>query len=169
MNKDERIRFEAGRKEHVDTVLAMMRGLEDADPGPAPFDEQRRKRNWELFVDDGSLGKAWIICEGERPIGYAVLTLGFSFEYGGRDAFLDELYVEEKYRGRGIGRQTMEFVEEQAREIGVNAVHSEATRGNEPALELYRRAGYFAHDRFLMTKRLTESTARPEAKAQGND
>jgi ribosomal protein S18 acetylase RimI-like enzyme len=158
VNKDGRIRFEAGRKEHVDAVLSMMRGLEDADPGPSPFDEERRRRNWELFVKDSSLGRAWIICEGARPVGYVVLTLGFSFEYGGRDGFLDELYVDAKYRGRGIGRQAMEFVEEQAREMGVNALHLEATHGNEPAIELYRRAGYFMHERFLMTKRVSDGT-----------
>jgi diamine N-acetyltransferase len=148
------IRFEAAKGEHADRVLSMMRGLEDADPGPTPFEEERRRKSWAAFVADGSLGKAWIICDGDRAIGYVVLTLGFSFEYGGRDAFLNELYVEEKYRRRGIGRRTMEFVEVQARQMGVNAVHLEATHGNEPALELYRRLGYFAHERFLMTKKL---------------
>ena len=157
MNKD-RIRFKPAKEEHVDVAVSMMRGLEDADPGPSPFDEERRRRNWLAFVKDPSLGTAWIICDGERPIGYAVLTLGFSFEYGGRDAFLDELYVDKKYRGRGIGRETMEFVETEAREMGVNAVHLEATRGNEPALELYRRTGYVAHERFLMTKRLVDKS-----------
>ena len=72
----------------------------------------------------------------------------------GRDAFLDELYVDEKYRGRGIGRRAMEFVEVQARGMGVNALHLEATHDNQPAIELYRRVGYFMHQRFLMTKRL---------------
>ena len=155
MNSGGSIRFEAGRREHVDGVLSMMRALEDADPGPTPFDEAGRRRNWLRFVADGSLGKAWVICEGEQAIGYVVLTFGLSFEYGGRDAFLDELYVDEKYRRRGIGRQTMEFVEAEARKMSVNAVHLEATHGNEPAIELYRRLGYFAHERFLMTKQLT--------------
>lgn len=151
---NEAIRFEPAKKKHVETVVSMMRGLEDADPGPSPFDEERRRRNWLAFVQDASLGKSWIICEGERPIGYGVLTFGFSFEYGGRDAFLDELYIDEKYRGRGIGRRAIEFVETQAREMGVNAIHLEATHHNQPAIELYRRAGYVAHERFMMTKRL---------------
>jgi diamine N-acetyltransferase len=154
VNSVESIRFEEGKKEHGDGVLRMMRGLEDADPGPAPFDEQERRKSWERFVGDGSSGKAWVICDGEKLIGYVVLTLGFSFEYGGRDGFLDELYVDEEYRRRGIGRRTMEFVEERARELGVKALHLEATQGNDAAKELYRRAGYFMHERFLMTKRL---------------
>jgi ribosomal protein S18 acetylase RimI-like enzyme len=85
-------------------------------------------------------------------VGYVVLTLGFSFEYRGRDAFLDELYLEEKSRGRGIGRKAMEFAEGMARELGVNAVHLEVSRDNDAGLELYRRAGYADHDRCLMTK-----------------
>ena len=36
--------------------------------------------------------------------------------------------------------------------MGVNAIHLEVDRGNDPACELYRRAGYQDHDRFLMTK-----------------
>ena len=60
--------------------------------------------------------------------------------------------IEEKYRGMGFGRQTMEFVADRARELGVNVIHLEVDRGNEPALALYRRTGYVDHDRYLMTK-----------------
>jgi ribosomal protein S18 acetylase RimI-like enzyme len=46
----------------------------------------------------------------------------------------------------------MAFLENQALEMGVNAVHLEVDHGNDPALELYRRAGYRDHRRFLLTK-----------------
>ena len=45
------------------------------------------------------------------------------------------------YRRRGFGRQAVAFLEEKAREMGVNAVHLEVDRGNDPAFELYRRSG----------------------------
>ena len=149
------VRFEAASVEHSDVVLAMMRALEDADPGPSPFEEERRRAIFAAFVGDPSLGQCWIIYKESQPVGYVVLTLGFSFEYGGRDSFIDEIYVHEKFRGQGIGRQTLEFVEARACEMGVKAVHLEVTRGNEAAIELYRRAQYAVHDRFLMTKRLS--------------
>jgi ribosomal protein S18 acetylase RimI-like enzyme len=38
--------------------------------------------------------------------------------------------------------------------MGVTALHLEVDHGNDPALELYQRAGYQDHDRNLMTKRL---------------
>ena len=42
-------------------------------------------------------------------VGYLVLTLGYSLEYGGRDAFIDEVYIRSSYRGRGIGTAALTF------------------------------------------------------------
>ena len=111
-------------------------------------------------MNEAEFGRAWLIFEGEKLAGYVVLTLGFSFEYRGRDAYIDELYLDGQFRGRGIGRKTMEFVEEEARKLGVNAIHLEATRGNMAAIELYRRVGFVDHERRLMTKKLTQQAKR---------
>jgi GNAT superfamily N-acetyltransferase len=146
------IRFEPARSEHADIFIAMMQALERADPGTTPFDEQRRRVIFDQFVRDSPYGRAWLIVEGERPVGYVVLTVSFSFEYRGCDAYIDELYIAEEHRGRGIGRRAMGFVETVARELGVNAMHLEVSRDNETALELYRRIGYVDHGRYLMTK-----------------
>ena len=152
MSDPQPIRFEPARPEHADIFITMMRALEQADPGKTPFDEQRRRTIFDQFVRDSPYGRAWLIVEGERPAGYVVLTVSFSFEYRGCDAYIDELYIAEEHRGRGIGRQAMEFVETVARELGVNAMHLEVSRDNEAALELYRRIGYVDHGRYLMTK-----------------
>jgi diamine N-acetyltransferase len=146
------IRFEPARPEHADLFIGMMQALEHADPGATPFDEQRRRVIFDQFVRDSPYGGAWLITEGERPVGYVVLTVSFSFEYRGCDAFIDELYIAEEYRGKGIGRRAMQFVEAVAHQRGVNAMHLEVSPANAAALELYRRSGYVDHGRYLMTK-----------------
>jgi diamine N-acetyltransferase len=153
------IRLEAARVEHADLFLGMMRALEEADPGDTPFDEARRRVIFEEFVRDDTYGRAWLILADEEPVGYIVLTVSFSFEYRGRDAFIDELYVAKEFRGRGIGRRAMDFVEAVAREVGVNAIHLEVSRHNDPAIDLYRRTGFMDHDRYLMTKWLHPSNS----------
>jgi len=157
VNKAPEIRFEPARLEHAGLFLSMMRSLEGADPGTTPFDEDRRRVIFSEFVKDDTFGRAWLIVAGEKPAGYVVLTVSFSFEYRGRDAYVDELYVESEFRGRGIGRQAMEFVEAAARGLRVNAVHLEVSKDNDAALELYRRAGYMDHGRYLMTKWLVRA------------
>jgi diamine N-acetyltransferase len=141
--------------EHVDIVLGMMRGLEDADPEPKAFDEANRRAIFDQLVRDSTYGKAWLIVCDEKYVGYVVLTVSFSFEYRGYDAFIDELYIAKEYRGQGIGRLAMEFVERAAAELGVNAIHLEVSHGNDPAIGLYRRVGYADNRRYLMTKWLT--------------
>ena len=133
-------------------LLRMMRSLAEQQPGAYFFDEPVVRGVLSRFLADASLGQAWILVDAETPIGYVVLTFGFSFEFHGRDAFIDELYVEPAYRRQGIGRRAMEFIEERARECGVNAIHLEVDEGNDAAEQLYRRVGFSDHGRFLMTK-----------------
>ena len=133
-------------------LLGMMCRLAGHEPGAIPFDEAAARAAFRQFLTLPSFGRVWLLCEDNKPVGYVALTLGFSFEFHGHDAFIDELYVDAARRGRGLGREAVAFVEKKAREMGVNAIHLEVDRGNEPALELYRRAGFEDHDRFLMTK-----------------
>jgi len=122
-------------------LLRMMRALAEQDPGKIGFDEPAARTAFRKFSSLPAFGRVWILSEANKPVGYMVLTLGFSFEFHGHDAFIDELYVDAAYRRRGFGRQAISFLEEQAREMGVNAIHPEVDRGNDPALELYRCAG----------------------------
>jgi ribosomal protein S18 acetylase RimI-like enzyme len=133
-------------------LLRMMRLLAEQEPGKILFDEAVARATFQRFLSLPAFGRVWLLCEGNIPVGYIVLTIGFSFEFHGHDAFIDELYVDAAYRRRGHGRKAVTLLEEKAREMGVNAIHLEVDRGNDPALELYRRIGYQDHNRFLMTK-----------------
>jgi ribosomal protein S18 acetylase RimI-like enzyme len=146
--------FRPAKQADEQDLLRMMRALAEQEPGAYFFDEPVMRNVLRTFLANRDFGTAWIFMDGVAPAGYTVLTLGFSFEYHGQDAFIDELYVEPPYRRQGIGRRAVQFVEQRARELGVQALHLEVDPGNDPALELYRRTGYENHQRHLMTKRL---------------
>lgn len=74
--------------------------------------------------------------------GYAVIAFGFSLEFGGRDAFLDELFVVEACRGQGVGSAALSTVCTWARNEGLCALHLEVERDNKPAKALYTRTGF---------------------------
>jgi GNAT superfamily N-acetyltransferase len=116
---------------------------------------------------DPSLGQVWLILQTNEVVGYLVLTLGYSLEYRGRDAFIDELYICPSHRGQGIGTQTLAFAETTCCNLGVHALHLEVAFANPNAQRLYHRIGYQQHDRFLMTKSLPASTPsiQPEIQA----
>lgn len=135
-------------------VLALMHELfvEDSLPDQRAFDSQRARAAVVDLVNNPSYGCVWLLCEERAVVGYLALTFGYSLEFHGRDAFIDELYVRPSYRGRGWGTRAMEHAEIFAQSEKVRAIHLEVGRHNIAAQELYRRSGYADHDRYLMTK-----------------
>ena len=81
-----------------------------------------------------------------------MLTLGFSLEFHGRDAFVDEIYIRTTHRGKGIGGRALEFVEAACRPLGVRAIHLEVERNNAQAHTMYHKIGFEYQDSYLMTK-----------------
>ena len=91
--------FDPAAESDLDLILNFMRRLYAQDG--IPFDESSARATLAGIVRDRSLGRVWMIREGPEPIGYMILTLGYSLEYRGRDAFVDELFVDENRRRSG--------------------------------------------------------------------
>lgn len=148
-----KIEFRSANPQDIDWLVAAMREFYAIDH--YPFDEPLSRLNLEKFIADDTLGRLWLIEAGGKTVGYLVLTFSFSFEFGGRDAFLDELFIDAQARGQGLGAAAMRFVEAQCRRIGVKALHLEVERENRVAQRLYRKFAFTDHDRYLMTRRIS--------------
>ena len=136
----------------IDLLLTLMREyytFEHLD-----FDEAQARRNATALLADASLRRAWLFRDEGGPVGYGVLAIGFGLEFG-KDAFLDELYVREHARGRGLGKLAMQTIEAEAHAMGVKAIHLQVDPENEPAQALYRRSGFEPLNRLTLTKRLS--------------
>ena len=98
-------------------------------------------------------GRVWLIAVDAHTVGYAVLCFGYSVELGGREAYIDELYVERELRRRGIAKAALGLLLIEARDLGIRALHLEVDMTNERAVHLYASAGFVARDRYhFMTR-----------------
>jgi ribosomal protein S18 acetylase RimI-like enzyme len=120
------------------------------------FDEGAARLALGQILSDSRFGVIHLVRVDEAAAGYLVVTFGFSLEFRGRDAFIDELYLRENFRGRGIGKASLELAVAVCRQEGISALHLEVDRVNTRARGLYRQAGFRDHDRYLLTKWLTE-------------
>ncbi len=116
------------------------------------FDEGAARAALGQILNDRRFGVIQLIRVGEEAAGYLVLTFGFSLEFRGRDAFVDELYLRENFRGRGIGKASLELAGAVCRQEKISALHLEVERVNTRAQGVYRQAGFHDHDRYLLTK-----------------
>ena len=136
----------------AETLLALMREYYAFDGHH--FDPANAREALLRLLREPVFGLVWLISEEKTIIGYVVLCFGYSLEFHGRDAFLDEFYLKADYRRQGVGTHVLNQVEEQAHREGIRAIHLEVVRRNEAAGSFYRKIGYVDHDHRLMTKRL---------------
>lgn len=118
------------------------------------FDLAKARKVLTDLIQNEEYGRIWLIMLDDVLIGYVVITLGYSVEYHGCDAFVDELFLREPYRGQGVGTQTLTFLEVECRQLKVKALHLEVLPENRRAYDLYHRLGYIDRQSSLLTKRL---------------
>jgi GNAT superfamily N-acetyltransferase len=106
-----------------------------------------------MLEPDSLQGSIMLLKAGEQPGGYGALCLGFSIEYEGREAFIDDLYIVPALRGHGYGRLLFDALEREARASGCSVIHLEVMPGN-PVERWYESLGYVDRRSTLLTKRM---------------
>ena len=140
----------------VDTALTLMASFYAEEA--LDYQETRARRALESLLAAPTYGGLWFIQANGQLIGYFVLTLGFSLEFAGRFALLDEFYVAPAHRGRGAGAQALDYIQAAAASLGCDAIRLEVDRANPRVRAFYQRSGFQPHERDLMTKWLTKSS-----------
>ena len=119
-----------------------------------PYIEAEKRQTLESLLQNPTFGRIYFIQAEQNIVGYVYLSFYFSLEFGGRTAFIDELFVLPSHRGLGIGSWVIEQVEQQCRAWQFRALHLESERKNTGATALYLKLGFLDYDRRLLTKPL---------------
>lgn len=75
--------------------------------------------------------------------GYAAIAVTYTTEGGGKTLWLDELYVKEQFRGKGLGRSVIEYLKS---DDTVKRIRLEITPSNSDAERLYKALGFCVCD-----------------------
>jgi len=112
-----------------------------------------RRAALRQLLGDNRLGAVWLVYADDELAGYIALCRGFSIEFNGFDAFIDEFFLLPEFRGRGIGKRVLEEIGDEARRLDINALHLEVARDNAPARRLYSGAGFKAREKYVLMSR----------------
>lgn len=118
------------------------------------YEATLQRRTLEGFLSNPGWGSIWLVKLDGTAVGYVALTYGFSFEFGGRDAFVDEFFIEEGNRNKGIGSWVLKAVQQKMPELGLNALHLQTEADNERAKRLYQSLGFRDLGRSSLTFKL---------------
>ena len=121
-----------------------------------PMDVEVAKKLFQEFISNEHLGKSWLIYTENEIVGYIILTFIFSFEYGGKIAFVDELFIKETARGKGFGKEAIQFIQREVPKLSLKLLYLEVEPHNENAQKLYLAHDFELHNRKLMKYKVTK-------------
>ena len=138
----------------ISTITQMMQDFYAIDN--YPMDVKVAKNLFHEFISNENLGKSWLIYSENEIVGYIILTFIFSFEYGGKIAFLDELFIKETARGKGFGKEAIQFIQSEVPKLSLKLLYLEVEPHNENAQKLYLAHDFELHNRKLMKYKVTK-------------
>jgi ribosomal protein S18 acetylase RimI-like enzyme len=118
-----------------DIVAALNRLLPQLSSSPTLLGED----DLRALVDFPTVRILLASVEGE-PAG--MLSLGWISTPTGKKAFIDDVVVDERHRGRGIGEALTQEALNQARALGAKSVDLTSRPSREAANRLYQRIGF---------------------------
>lgn len=131
----------------IDKILPLMEEFYAIDQ--YPFQIETSKKLFNQFLESDKLGKSWLILNEDEIVGYVIFTFVFSFEYQGKIAFLDELYIKKTAQGKGFGKQTLRFIRQEAHKLSLKIIYLEVEPHNHAAQKLYIANDFEEHKRKL--------------------
>ncbi|MBT8458888.1 MAG: GNAT family N-acetyltransferase [Boseongicola sp.] len=135
--------------EDTDKLAPMIAAYHDLEG--IETDEDHRRAAITPLLEGSPHGAIWLIGPKMSPVGYVAVTFGWSIEMGGLDGFIDELWIREKVRGRGMGSEAVATLKKSLKDAGLMALHLEVSPQNTRAEELYGRLGFARRPFNLMT------------------
>ena len=106
-------------------------------PGPREHFEQGFD---EMMRSDVYVQGYMLVCDGNN-VGYCVTMKTYSVEAGGITIWIDELFVLEEYRSKGLGRELFKYIEENG-DKKLRRIRLEVELENGRAISLYKKMGF---------------------------
>lgn len=128
-----------------------------------PYAESIWKEHYYTCVDKGLTDLVFTLYMSEDAL-YRQLSEGSRFYYvladneekdragffciypkGGK-MYLSKLYLHKDYRGRGLSKEILAFVKEEAKKEDLHEIFLNVNRANVKSIEIYKRLGFFIAD-----------------------
>ncbi len=128
----------AATPEDLDLLMSLVERLESELP-TLPYAEDPAERERGKVEDMVRAGVALVAEEDGQAIGYALARFG---DHGPTTVYVSDLWVDEAARGRGLGRELLRRISEEADVRGTTHVLLDVDSRNVDALTFYRRLGF---------------------------
>ncbi len=129
------------KMQHDDSkiVIDMMRKFYTSSAVITNGSEKIFAANVENILSGSTCAEGFVFISEEKIIGYGITARSYSTEFGGECIWIEDIFIEENYRGRGVGTKFIRYVKEIYPE---KILRLETEHDNATALKIYKRLGF---------------------------
>ncbi|MCL2565109.1 MAG: GNAT family N-acetyltransferase [Defluviitaleaceae bacterium] len=109
------------------------------------------KTTFNACINGSPFVSGFFICYNGEVCGYALMCFTYSNEYGGKIMIIDEIYVKEGFRGKGLASYFVKEIIDKYKN-DVVYVEVEVKKDNVEAINLYKKFEFGFNDYQLMYK-----------------
>lgn len=94
----------------------------------------------------------WLVCSGDKPIGYASATLDYATLAGQHYVHMDCLFLQPEQRGKGLGALLMQQIRQFGQAHACINMQWQTPHWNRDAIRFYQRSGaqQMSKERFVL-------------------
>lgn len=117
--------------------------IEDSLPARPASGEAEKSALTEL-LSNPALGQLFLVGPSQAPVGFLALSFGYSIARGGRTASIDQIFIRERVRGRGLGGQILSALPAALAAEGIRHISLEVGSDDASAQRFFAKAGFSA-------------------------
>ena len=127
------------QRDDGEIVINMMRKFYTSPAVITNGSEKIFAANVENILRGSPYVEGFVFTVEDKIIGYGITAHSYATEFGGECVWIEDIYIEPEYRGRGIGTKFIHRVKEIYPD---KILRLETEHDNDAALNLYKKIGF---------------------------
>lgn len=127
------------KKEHTDEVFQMMKVFYSSPAVSTNGSDEIFMSDIQNCINDNPYLEGYVFAEQDKIMGYAMAAKSFSTEFGKPCVWIEDIYIKPDYRGKGIGSQFLDYIEQKYRD---SILRLEVEEDNTAAVHVYKKSGF---------------------------
>lgn len=133
-------KIEKAEPKDIAPIIALIRefaGFENL----SEFCEVTEARLSAALFGETKVAEAMVAFQADSMIAYAIFYPNFASFRGQRGMYLEDIYIRQEFRGRGVGEAMLRRIAGIARERGFERIDFQVLEWNAPAIKFYEKLG----------------------------
>ena len=136
-----RVLVRASETKDLPVLIELLRALFSIE-ADFSFDEEKQRRGLELMLEDTTQRCVFVAEIDGEVVGMCSVQTLISTAQGAPKGWIEDVCVDERFRGEGIGRMLLKAVDDWCLSRGMRRLQILCDTQNAPAMHFYKRLGW---------------------------